>query len=548
MASVGDTGRELVDAAAKRKQSRATWESHQADIADIVRPLRAELRGEMTPGGKRMQNVYDSTPITANGNFAGGLYGMLTNPADIWFTLGTEDPDLNKWGRVRDWLGTTSRRTLASFGPSWSAFYPEVATLFLDVGAHGMGCFSSEMNDDRSGFIDRCRPLSECVPDVDEDGNIDKTYRTRKLRADHALALIRKKGGEPSEKLEQAAAKTPDRMVDILHAVVPNGDYREGRIANDNHHWHSCYVEVDDAHVAARLGYGDFPFMWPRWEVAAGEIEGRGIGETILPDARSLQVMTKSNLIAGERAALPPWGAPDEGDMSVIRLGPDKINFGAFDRRGNQLLKPLMQGGNPPFSLEMTKALQEAIKDGFFFQLLPLLGRTGLGNIEVLQRNEQTLRLMGPYAARTHRELHVPLVMRRYNMLMKIGGVFPPAPPELAGRPLQVEMVSPMALAQRSARAGNVMRAAEAIGQLIAINPNAADKLNVDKAADAIGEGFSVPEIINDDETTQANRKQRQQVLAMQSGVAMAKDGAAALASAAQAKATAQQGGQQAAA
>ena len=47
------------------KQERSTTESHWADIAEITRPLRNEIRGPQTPGNKRMTRVFDATAINA---------------------------------------------------------------------------------------------------------------------------------------------------------------------------------------------------------------------------------------------------------------------------------------------------------------------------------------------------------------------------------------------------------------------------------------------------------------------------------------------------
>ena len=55
-----------------------------AEISELIRPLRRELRGGRgMEGEKRMTRVFDSTGINAAGNLAAGLYGTAANPAGV---------------------------------------------------------------------------------------------------------------------------------------------------------------------------------------------------------------------------------------------------------------------------------------------------------------------------------------------------------------------------------------------------------------------------------------------------------------------------------
>ncbi len=57
-------------------QQDGAWRNHMAEISELIRPLRRELRGGRTmEGEKRMTRVFDSTAINAAGNLGAGLYG-----------------------------------------------------------------------------------------------------------------------------------------------------------------------------------------------------------------------------------------------------------------------------------------------------------------------------------------------------------------------------------------------------------------------------------------------------------------------------------------
>lgn len=538
----------LIKRDAKLDEDNSIWKQKCTRIAEVIRPLRDELLGPKQEGARRDRKVFDGTAIAANQNFAAGMYGAACNPADEWFTFETADPYLNKYGPVQDYLAIVSRRTLASFGPSWSQFYGRVPSLFLDVGAFGQAYMSSLMRPDLSGFNDLCTPLSEGRFDVDENGDANAFFRRWRLPAGSYKRMIEAKakarGAEPkfSGKFTDQVTKDPFCPVEVLHATVPNEDYMPGFIGPKGFAFASVYCEVESKTENFRSGFEDFPWFVLRWEVAAGERNARGPGEIALADVLSKNVMRRDNLKAGQRAADPPWGAPDEGTISVTRAKPGAVLYGAVNARGEQVLKPLIDGVDAPFSLEMEQALESAIKDAFFFSLMQIVGRTGMTATETLERSEERMRLMGPYQGRIQTDFLCPLVIRRYKMLRKIPGVFPPPPPQLQGRSLQVAFVSPMALAQKSARANRAIRAGQAIAAMAPVDSSIMDGFNADAYRKAVVEGFAVPELSYDDDTTAQNRQARMQQTAMLQAAEAAPKVADAAHSAAQAAQTATTG------
>lgn len=506
---------------------RSTWKMHQAEIADVIRPLRSEIRGYLpVEGQKRMQQVYDATAINANQNLGAGLYGSASNPADVWMMIGTDDPEFNDWPGAREYLDTISLRTLASFGPSYCNFYSEVFSLYLDLGASGTAIFYDEQKPDLSGFIEKTMAHSECVFDLGADGMADTMYRRWRMNVSQAAKMFGK--DRLSTKLQDKlnSSTGSQEKYEFLHVVAPNEDFREGGVAEKA--WVSIYAEVESKQrlTEPTRGYHEFPFFVPRWEVASGEKYGRGPGELALPDVRSLNVMAKANLKAGERQGDPPWGAASEGTFQAVRLRPGQITYGAISQRGDQLVKPLLEGGGVPFSLEIQKDLRQAVKDAFYFSLLQTIGRTGMTATEVMEMNEERMRMMGPYLGRIYVEFLQRLVARRFRALSRIAGVMPPPPAAMGGRPLQVQFVSPLALAQKSARASGALRAAQALTQVAEFDQSVMDNFNGDAYARIVAEGFGVPAILNDGEQRTLKRQQRLQAMQQQNMAAMAEQAA----------------------
>ena len=118
--------------------------------------------------------------------------------------------------------------------------------------------------------------------------------------------------------------------------------------------------------------------------------------------------------------------------------------------------------------------------------------RRSMTAAEVAERHEEKLLMLGPVLDRVHKDLLRPLVERGFDIL-RDGGLLPPAPPELSGSALEVEFVSLLAQAQRQVNAGGIERMAAFVASLAPLDPQAADKLDVDRMIDEYAEIAGVP-------------------------------------------------------
>lgn len=535
---VGD----LIKRADTLEQDRSQWRTSMATIAELIRPLRNELRRGLEPKGERRdRGVYSATGVNANQNLAAGLFGTFCNPADTWFAYAPLDDEIKNSVRVQRWCEAETNRAHKSATPTYSAFYSNVVGFLLDGSAFGNAVFSSEERRDANGLVtgfkDVCRPLSECCWDVNGDGDVDTMYRRWKMPAHVAVRHFRD-GNGLSKRTRDRAEKEPDFPVEVMHAVLP----AEAAIAREalktNQPWVSTYIEVEEKHEISKSGFFEFPYHVWRWEVGAGEKMGRGPGEIALADMQTLNVATRDNLKAGNRAADPPWGAPDEGSINAIRVAPGKITYGAVNQQGKQLLLPLINGSQLPWSIEMQQRLEQAVKDAFYFTVLQLVGRTGMTATEVLEIREERMRLLAPYGARLQNDFQGPWALRRFGMLRRLGHTSPP-PTELAGRSIQVSFTSPFSMAQKSAAAHSTLRTLVAVKEIAEFDPEIVDRVDGDAALRAIREGFGAPaSILRTDEETEGRRQTRRQMQAAAASAEIADRGAGALAKGASAVAT----------
>jgi hypothetical protein len=227
---------------------------------------------------------------------------------------------------------------------------------------------------------------------------------------------------------------------------------------------------------------------------------------TALPDVKMLNKMSETTIRAAQKQIDPPLMVPDDGFVLPIRTTPGSLNFyrsGTRDR-----LEPLNIGANNPLGLNMEEQRRNAIRQAFYVDQL-LVGQTQtMTATEVLQRNEEKMRLLGPVLGRLQAELLQPLISRSFALLLR-SGLLPPAPEELQGQDIDIEYVSPLAKAQKLTDLQSMLRGFEIMMQVSQVAP-VMDYLDDDKLVQYLVEVTGMPARIikSDAEVARMRREQ----------------------------------------
>lgn len=100
--------------------------------------------------------------------------------------------------------------------------------------------------------------------------------------------------------------------------------------------------------------------------------------------------------------------------------------------------------------------------------------------------------LLGPVLERLHSEMLEPMVAATFDYLVEADRL-PEIPRDLQGQSLNVEYISVLAEAQKSANISGVVRMVQQIGMLAQLNPSALDKLEIDRTIDELADMNGVP-------------------------------------------------------
>lgn len=508
------------------KTERSAHEKDWEDIAALIRPQRGGFSSD-DPMGRSLEKPLSSAPISAQSNFSAGLYGQLTNPANRWFGMATDDEDLNLWHPAKLWLDSVTTRILNSFMPSVSPFYSATTQVFSDLAAFGNAAQYDEVVHEERKILDVSLSLAEIVYDIDGFGQVWEVVRRFRLTPRAAVAMF--KGAVPA-KVAELSEKGDTGKITFYHHVLKNVDWRSGMLGPKGKRWLSRYVcEVEEA-LVREGGYDEMPFFAPRWDVETGAIYGTGPGFVALASARVHQRMEDATLRAAQIAADPPMLAPDKADWPLNgRVAPGRMVYGGMNIRGQRMIEPLSVTGGINLTLEEKRAKIDEIRDAFHFTLMNLAGRTGMTATEVMTINEEKARLWAPFQGRVQEEFLARKVMRRFSILWRAGQL-PPPPPEMGGAGLQVTYQSAAAAAAKSAQGASTVRLLETLMPLAGIDPRVRDRIDSDGVAEVLAEAYGTPEKVlrsrdAADELASQRAQHEQAAMAMQ----MAQSGAGAM-------------------
>ena len=481
---------------------RENWETHWQEVADYMQPRKADVTKRRARGDKRMEQVFDSSPIQAVELLAASLHGMLTNPSTPWFTLRFKDEEIENDDEAKLWLEASTDAMYTAFNRS--NFQQEIFELYHDLITFGTAAmFIEEDDDDIIKFS--TRHINEVFIAENDKGRIDTIYRKFKISA---RAAIQKFGEAVSADVQTKAKKDPYEEIEILHAVYPRADFNPKKKDKANMPFESVYMEFKNGNELSVGGFREFPFVVPRYLKASNEIYGRSPAMTALPDVKMLNEMSKTTIKAAQKQVDPPLLVPDDGFLLPVRTVPGGLNFyrsGTRDR-----IEPLNIGANNPLGLNMEQQRRESIRAVFYVNQLMMQQGPQMTATEVIQRNEEKMRLLGPVLGRLQSELLKPLIDRVFAVLLR-NNMLPQAPDFLSGRDVEIEYVSPLAKAQKSTELQSIMRAVEILGSLANVAP-VFDYVNFDNLVKHLADIVGVPQkILKTQSQVNAERQQQAQ-------------------------------------
>ena len=470
---------ELKDNMSRLQAKRQVWESHWQEVADYMLPRKSDVNTERTRGDKRNIKIYDSTAVHSLELLASSLHGMLTSNSQRWFQLRYKEAILNDSDEAKEWLEDAMDKMMIAFHRS--NFQQEIFENYHDLIAFGTSCLFIE-EDDQDIVRFSARHIKEIYITENERGFVDTIYRKFKLTA---KAVLEKFGKDNvSKDTIVKFQKTPFDDIEIVHVVRPRSVFDPNKLDKNNMPFQSVYMEYETGHIISIGGYREFPYVVPRYLKASNEIYGRSPGMNSLPDVKVLNTMVKVSLKAAQKQVDPPLLVPDDAMILPVRTAPGSLNYyrsGSRDR-----IESLNIGANNPLGLNMEDQRRRSISRTFHVDQLLIQENRTMTATEVMQRNQEKMKILGPVIGRLQQELLQPLIIRVFNIMLR-NKLFLAAPEILTNQEVDIEYVSPVAIAQKGSQLEGIMRGLEIFGSISQLAP----------VTDYIDENGLVKQIIN---------------------------------------------------
>ncbi|MCJ2165608.1 MULTISPECIES: portal protein [unclassified Pseudodesulfovibrio] len=492
------------------EETRQPWVGSWQELTEYMLPRKNSFTAPgpgMTMRGRTGdERIFDSTPMHALELLASSLGGLLTNSALPWFDISVKDRRLGDATAVRDFLQAARERMVAVFNSEDTGFQAHVHELYLDVALLGTAVMYVE-SDNQTVVRFTTRPLGEVYVAESVRGQVDTVYRKYEIPARQAALEW---GGACSDEIRRMAEDRPEEKVEILHAVFPRTDRDPRGLGVINFPYASVYLEIRNSHIVEESGYLEMPYMVPRWAKAAGEIYGRGPGQTALSDTRVLNAMARTALMAAEKMSDPPLMVPDDGFLGPVRSGPGGLSYyraGSSDR-----IEPLPVNVDLRATEDMMTQRRESIRRIFLGDQLSQEGPAVTATEAVIRQSEK-MRVLGPVLGRLQTEFLSPLIKRVFRIMLRMGEL-PTFPEGLNPEDLEVRYTSPVARAQKQYEAQGLAQVMEYLSPLVGAQDafGIMDNFDTDRMARHVAELFHIPsDYLKAEDMVSESRDQRQQ-------------------------------------
>lgn len=476
-------GKALIKRLKDLETQRDYWNTHFQELADYMLPRKADITRKRSRGEKRTENIFDGTALQAVDLLSASLHGMLTSGSTPWFHLDMKDENLGRDDAVREWLQMSSNSMMRAFNQS--NFETEIHEMYVDLVVFGTGCMFVEM--DKGTLRFSTRHISEFYIQENQYGLVDTVFR--KYKSPVRQVVQRFGIDNLSDSLRKKFDKKPDEEVELLHVVLPRINRNPDKEDNLNMPFASVYIDLLTDTIISQGGFEEFPYIVPRFLKATGETMGRSPAMIALPDVKMLNLMSKTIIQAAQKQIDPPLLVPDDGIILPVRTQPGGLNF--FRSGSRDMITPLNTGGNIPIGLSMEDQRRQAIRSAFYVDQLLSGSTPNMTATEVVQRQEERMRVIGPVLGRLMNEMLRPLIDRVFALMLRNEMLSIP-PESLQGRDVDIEYVSPLARVQKSSSLNSTMKALEILLPLAQQIP-VGDHLDPDGLVRHVTDSLGVP-------------------------------------------------------
>lgn len=494
---------------------RSNYESVWDEVTEFILPSKGSYsyRDSRSDPERRSRRRFDSTAINAARSLTARVLAEMTGTGLRWFDFRDPDPDIDKLPNVRRFLQDLSDDVYSIINNSSFRMAHVEAT--ADWVAYGTACVLKEEIDGEINH--RSIPVQELYIGENVKGEVDLVIRKYKL----SLRQLIEHFGEENlpENLLAKKELRLDEEHEVLHAVMPNDEYYEGKKNKKYFKFKSCHVLPEFAHELREGGFKRMPYYVFRFWKRSNEVYGGSPGVDALADIRMLNLMVEADGRSIQLEAFPPMIMAHDSVVAPMRIIPNGINYGGMSPDGRRLVDRLIPAGNAGRGgLEhVMEQKRQAIRSSFFVD--PLINRENSIRTaaEVVKRSNEEMVGITPFLSRYEVEYLTPVLDDLLDyVLRKDENKENEIPAELEGRIPKIEYTGTLAKTQRAQELNNTVQFLQIVQGLAQVDPAILQNIDMQAAFNRFADLLSVPQDIITSEEEMAQKQQQQQQMMQQ--------------------------------
>lgn len=516
-------------------QIRSPLDAVVREIAENMTPTRTRFVLQTSNNlGPLNDNIFDSTALLSIRTAVAGLLAGVTSPASPWINMGVDDDELAKLPAVKFFTEFLTNKLLKTLDKS--NFYREMALHYLDVMTLPAAVTLIE-KDDTFKFRFNTLSWGTYVLGVDENGDVNTIGREEEWTVRQIVPKFCKMNDDGSYDLSNLSMQSQNawrlgtigqnQKGIVCQMVKPNPEYDPKKPQDKYKKWSSRYFEKINLNTMSsnyggkflrESGFDYFPAMVSRWSTRSQEIYSNDNPAFMaLGDVKQLYKNTEDSNHQIDLTNDPPMTGPDAFNNDLIQKGPGGFTPDNSTTIGAGL-RPLFEiGKNIEWIESKRKDLRDLIRKCFFVDTILAASSlrdsitTQVTATEIEALRDERLVEFGPVTQSFFRSLRHLIDVVFY--ILNEAGEIPQAPPELQGRDLPPDFISPFARAQKIAQLTPLEKLLTITGEVAAWYPPVVNKVNIEQVVEEIGKIINAKAgiIRTDDEANQLTRQQMQQ-------------------------------------
>lgn len=477
---MSDLAKKYISRLEQLQGDRHNFENMWQLLSDYFEPHSENITssGTQANNSKRIK-VFDSTGALAAAYLTAEIHSGMTNPAIDWLALKATS-NMKDDENLAELFYQFEQSLLNTFNSSNSSFQLQNHQFISSCVVYGTGCMYVDDALDK-GVKFTCIPINEIFIAEDQYGAIDVVMRkyTQSLRQ-----LVQAHGEDKlPNTLKQQYQKNPNTKVQVLHVAIPKED--EPDISVPSGQTYVCLTILPEHGQLIKTSfYYENPYTVARFSKISGEAYGRSPAWQCMPTNKGLQTMTSSVLKASQFATQPVLLTSDDGVMMPLKATPGAIMPGALDSNGQARVQPLNMGSRLDIGIAILDRSSKAIRDAFFVDQLVFRDTGTMTATEVVQRQQEALKLILPYIGRLQTEYLLPVIHRSLSIKIRNNefGDAKDLPKEFINSGYDVVFCGTLATLQRSVSLGKFNQFAQYLATFAQVSPESLVNVDFDTA------------------------------------------------------------------